>query len=228
MRARGIVGADGSALRPRPRPHRPRRHRGRGLPALARPGAARRALGLPPLLAGRAPQHAGHRQRRHRGADRATSPPAPRASASAPAASCCPTTRRCRWPSSSATLEALFPGRIDLGLGRAPGTDPAAAMALRRTLALESRRLSRRRARADGATSREPQPGQAGAGGARRRPARCRSGSSARAPSARRWPPALGLPFAFASHFAPALLDRGAARSTASASRRRHSSPGPT
>ncbi len=27
------------------------------------------------------------------------------------------------------TLEALFPGRIDLGLGRAPGTDPAAARA---------------------------------------------------------------------------------------------------
>ena len=32
-----------------------------------------------------------------------------------------------------ATLEALHPGRIDLGLGRAPGTDPATARALRRT-----------------------------------------------------------------------------------------------
>jgi luciferase family oxidoreductase group 1 len=32
------------------------------------------------------------------------------------------------------TLESLFPGRIDLGLGRAPGTDQAAAQALRRTL----------------------------------------------------------------------------------------------
>ena len=31
-------------------------------------------------------------------------------------------------------LEALFPGRIDLGLGRAPGTDPATAHALRRRL----------------------------------------------------------------------------------------------
>jgi luciferase family oxidoreductase group 1 len=31
-------------------------------------------------------------------------------------------------------LEALFPGRIDLGLGRAPGTDPTTAHALRRTL----------------------------------------------------------------------------------------------
>src|SRR5262249_49586367 len=29
-------------------------------------------------------------------------------------------------------LEALFPGRIDLGLGRAPGTDPITSMALRR------------------------------------------------------------------------------------------------
>ena len=32
------------------------------------------------------------------------------------------------------TLEALFPGRIDLGLGRAPGTDQITARALRRTL----------------------------------------------------------------------------------------------
>jgi luciferase family oxidoreductase group 1 len=33
------------------------------------------------------------------------------------------------------TLESLFPGRVDLGLGRAPGTDQAAAHALRRNLA---------------------------------------------------------------------------------------------
>lgn len=31
------------------------------------------------------------------------------------------------------TLEALFPGRIDLGIGRAPGTDPTTAHALRRS-----------------------------------------------------------------------------------------------
>jgi luciferase family oxidoreductase group 1 len=31
------------------------------------------------------------------------------------------------------TLEALFPGRIDLGLGRAPGTDPLTSSALRRS-----------------------------------------------------------------------------------------------
>src|SRR5436190_9082552 len=33
------------------------------------------------------------------------------------------------------TLEALFPGRIDLGIGRAPGSDQATARALRRNLA---------------------------------------------------------------------------------------------
>ncbi|WP_121640857.1 LLM class flavin-dependent oxidoreductase [Virgibacillus sp. Bac330] len=32
------------------------------------------------------------------------------------------------------TLESLYPGRIDLGLGRAPGTDQATSYALRRTL----------------------------------------------------------------------------------------------
>jgi len=32
------------------------------------------------------------------------------------------------------TLEGLYPGRIDLGIGRAPGTDPATARALRRSV----------------------------------------------------------------------------------------------
>jgi luciferase family oxidoreductase group 1 len=36
------------------------------------------------------------------------------------------------------TLEALHPGRIDLGLGRAPGTDPLTATALRRSPAHEA------------------------------------------------------------------------------------------
>lgn len=35
------------------------------------------------------------------------------------------------------TLEALYPGRIDLGLGRAPGTDQRTAMALRRNMSGE-------------------------------------------------------------------------------------------
>src|SRR5271155_6208862 len=37
-----------------------------------------------------------------------------------------------------ATLEALHPGRIDLGLGRAPGTDPRTARALRRSSELSA------------------------------------------------------------------------------------------
>jgi luciferase family oxidoreductase group 1 len=36
------------------------------------------------------------------------------------------------------TLDALFPGRIDLGLGRAPGTDQAAAYAMRRNLSSDA------------------------------------------------------------------------------------------
>src|SRR5436190_659601 len=42
-------------------------------------------------------------------------------------------------------LEALFPGRIDLGLGRAPGTDGATAHALRSRLDRHATRHSRRR-----------------------------------------------------------------------------------
>lgn len=38
------------------------------------------------------------------------------------------------------TLASLFPGRIDLGLGRAPGTDQATARALRRQLSQEDRK----------------------------------------------------------------------------------------
>jgi len=35
--------------------------------------------------------------------------------------SCCPTMRRSSWAEQFGTLETLYPGRIDLGLGRAPG-----------------------------------------------------------------------------------------------------------
>jgi luciferase family oxidoreductase group 1 len=41
------------------------------------------------------------------------------------------------------TLESLYPGRIDLGLGRAPGTDRAAALALRRNLASDENQFPR-------------------------------------------------------------------------------------
>jgi luciferase family oxidoreductase group 1 len=41
------------------------------------------------------------------------------------------------------TLESLYPGRIDLGLGRAPGTDQAAAHALRRSLGSDENQFPR-------------------------------------------------------------------------------------
>jgi luciferase family oxidoreductase group 1 len=103
------------------------------------------------------------------------------------------------------TLESLFPGRIDLALGRAPGTDPLTARALRRH-------------HAGDAADAFPQdvlevmqyfePAQA-AGGVRSIP-----GAGLRVPI---WilgsslfgaslAAALGLPYAFASHFAPTYL----------------------
>ena len=39
------------------------------------------------------------------------------------------------------TLESLYPGRVDLGLGRAPGTDQAAAHAMRRNLSSDADRF---------------------------------------------------------------------------------------
>ena len=103
-----------------------------------------------------------------------------------------------------ATLEALFPGRIDLGLGRAPGTDPAAAMALRRTL------HSNPDAFPDDvlevmAYFGEPQPGQrvrAVPGAGHAVPIWILGSSLFGAQVAAEF----GLPFSFASHFAPALL----------------------
>src|SRR5690554_5716493 len=41
------------------------------------------------------------------------------------------------------TLETLYPGRVDLALGRAPGTDQATARALRRTLATSANEFPR-------------------------------------------------------------------------------------
>ena len=41
------------------------------------------------------------------------------------------------------TLESLYPGRIDLGLGRAPGSDQRTAQALRRNLATDAEEFPR-------------------------------------------------------------------------------------
>jgi luciferase family oxidoreductase group 1 len=104
------------------------------------------------------------------------------------------------------TLESLYPGRIDLGLGRAPGTDRRTAMALRRNL--------------DGSEEdfpnsvielqnyfKMPKPGtlvRATPGEGLKIPIWLLGSSIFSAQLAAM----LGLPFAFASHFAPAHLDR--------------------
>ena len=101
------------------------------------------------------------------------------------------------------TLESLFPGRIDLGLGRAPGSDQQTARALRRTL--------------DSDADEFPQDVQelaeyfseAGGRGVQAVPGRGLKvplwilGSSL---FGAQLAAHLGLPYAFASHFAPAQL----------------------
>ena len=85
---------------------------------------------------------------------------------------------------------------------RAPTSSPRARCAATWS---DRRRLPAGRARAAGAT----RPGRAGPARSAPCPAparTCRSGSSARASSARSSPPMLGLPYAFASHFAPDAL----------------------
>lgn len=103
------------------------------------------------------------------------------------------------------TLESLYPGRIDLGLGRAPGTD-----------ALTLRALRRASVRADSfpedvlelmlllGEAKQGQPVRAVPGGGTHVPIWILGSSTFGAELAA----ALGLPYAFASHFAPdALFD---------------------
>ncbi len=102
------------------------------------------------------------------------------------------------------TLASLFPGRVDLGLGRAPGTDHAAAFALRRTLQANPDEFPRDVMELID-YFREPQPGQqvrAVPGAGLRVPIWILGSSLFGAQVAA----ALGLPFSFASHFAPQLL----------------------
>jgi luciferase family oxidoreductase group 1 len=101
------------------------------------------------------------------------------------------------------TLASLYPGRIDLGLGRAPGTDQLTARALRRNPASEMEFPQ------DVQDLRyllgPPQPGQA---------IHAVPGSGTEVPLwilgsstfGARLAAALGLPYAFASHFAPSQL----------------------
>jgi luciferase family oxidoreductase group 1 len=102
------------------------------------------------------------------------------------------------------TLESLFPGRIDLGVGRAPGSDPVTARALRRNLDSSVDQFPRDVVELL-AYFREQQPGQlvrAVPGAGLDVPVWILGSSLFGAQLAA----ALGLPFAFASHFAPAQL----------------------
>jgi luciferase family oxidoreductase group 1 len=101
------------------------------------------------------------------------------------------------------TLESLYPGRIDLGLGRAPGTDQTTVRALRRSPA--SADTFPRDVRELQAYFAPPEPGQA---------VRAVPGAGLKVPLwilgsslfGSQLAAAYGLPYAFASHFAPAAL----------------------
>ena len=106
------------------------------------------------------------------------------------------------------TLAALFPGRIDLGLGRAPGTDRATLRALRRdAMAAESFPDDVLELQAFLAPA---QPGQA---------IRAVPGAGSQVPLwilgsslyGAQLAALLGLPYAFASHFAPDALEQAMA-----------------
>jgi luciferase family oxidoreductase group 1 len=102
------------------------------------------------------------------------------------------------------TLETLFPGRIDLGLGRAPGTDQNTSRALRRDLATNADQFPQDVLELR-AYFEDAEPGQlirAVPGVGTKVPLWILGSSLFGAQVAA----ALGLPFAFASHFAPEAL----------------------
>ena len=99
------------------------------------------------------------------------------------------------------TLAALYPGRIDLGLGRAPGTDQAAAYAMRRNLSADVNQFPRDVLELQ-SYFRPAEPGQrviAVPGEGLDVPLWILGSSTFGAELAAE----LGLPYAFASHFAP-------------------------
>jgi luciferase family oxidoreductase group 1 len=99
------------------------------------------------------------------------------------------------------TLESLYPGRIDLGLGRAPGTDRPATLALRRNLTNDGEEFPEQLEELR-FFFREPVAGQkvqAVPGAGLDIPIWLLSSSGFSAHLAG----VLGLPFAFAAHFSP-------------------------
>jgi luciferase family oxidoreductase group 1 len=99
------------------------------------------------------------------------------------------------------TLASLYPGRIDLGLGRAPGTDMMTAQALRRDVALSAERFPQdvQELQAYFAPVQPRQRIRAVPGAGLEVPIWLLGSSLFGAQLAAM----LGLPFAFASHFAP-------------------------
>ena len=106
------------------------------------------------------------------------------------------------------TLATLYPGRIDLGLGRAPGTDMATARALRRHMAPEDA-FPRDVQELIGYLGDPPEgaPVRAIPGEGTNVPVWILGSSLYGAQLAAY----LGLPYAFASHFAPAMLEEALA-----------------
>jgi luciferase family oxidoreductase group 1 len=105
------------------------------------------------------------------------------------------------------TLEALFPGRVDLGLGRAPGTDRLTARALRRNLDSGAMDTFPQDVQELQMYFEDPLPDQAVSavpGAGLHVPIWLLGSSLYSAQLAAH----LGLPFAFASHFAPEHLFR--------------------
>jgi luciferase family oxidoreductase group 1 len=102
------------------------------------------------------------------------------------------------------TLDALFPGRIDLGLGRAPGSDQRVSAAIRRGLGGDGNEFPRDVAELQSYLADDGQTGIRATPGAGAKVDLWILGSSL---FGAQLAAMLGLPYAFASHFAPAQLD---------------------
>ena len=106
------------------------------------------------------------------------------------------------------TLAALHPGRIDLGLGRAPGSDMRVAQALRRDLRSDANDFPRDVMELQAYFAGDPRLGVRAVPGAGEDVPLYILGSST---FGAQLAAALGLPFAFAAHFAPGALDEALA-----------------
>jgi len=103
------------------------------------------------------------------------------------------------------TLDALFPGRIDLGLGRAPGSDQRVARAIRRALETDPQAFPRDVLELQSYFADDGQTGIRATPGAGAKPELWILGSSL---FGAQLAAMLGLPYAFASHFSPDALDQ--------------------